>query len=506
MHMFIKFFKTEALITASMFRYWLMVLCSFVFAFALFVLNAAAHANYSAYSSSINLVAPSDGIAVFSEICLTIFLVLMVLLCVDIRARDARSQMVEVLDSRPYTNAALVFGRLFGVFAMVWLSLVAMLLLLNVLGWLLPLTGAAFGGTMDPWSIYAFAVYMAMPALIFCGGFSVLMALLLRNRFLALAATLALVFVGFSLAEGKPYAAALAVDMAGGLQLAQSSEWGASFASEHWWMQRMGIVFIGLGFILFGVLIHPRLDSGLRLRQATFATLAVSAGVALVFGAYHWQVEKFKQVETWREMHASRQFQPVDLLSIEASVKAQPGDLLSVDAKLEIRNRGEKALSTLLFTLNPGVEVAAIKDQRGQNLPFVHKRGLLDITFTETLPPAGTVLLAVTYHGIPDTKFAYLDSDVCLCDRSIHNGLEALRELGTDAGIFSDRYLALMPGLHWLPTPGTAIASAGERDFFELNLQVALPAGWTAVGPGKITQTRANPLSSNLLWRLPKWH
>ena len=43
--------------------------------------------------------------------------------------------------------------------------------------------------------------------------------------------------------------------------------------------------------------------------------------------------------------------------------------------------------------------------------------------------------------------------------------------------------MALMPGAHWLPTPGTNIAGE-RRDFFALDVKVAVPPGWLVAGPG----------------------
>ena len=70
--------------------------------------------------------------------------------------------------------------------------------------------------------------------------------------------------------------------------------------------------------------------------------------------------------------------------------------------------------------------------------------------------------------------------------RAIEGG--ALFLLGILPALFDDNYVALMPGLQWLPTPG---ANAGQdhpdrgRDFFEVDLEVEAPAGWLVAGPGK---------------------
>ena len=66
--------------------------------------------------------------------------------------------------------------------------------------------------------------------------------------------------------------------------------------------------------------------------------------------------------------------------------------------------------------------------------------------------------LALQAGGLPDARFAYLDSAIDpFTMRAIEGG--ALFLLGILPALFDDNYVALMPGLQWLPTPG---ANAGQ--------------------------------------------
>ena len=63
--------------------------------------------------------------------------------------------------------------------------------------------------------------------------------------------------------------------------------------------------------------------------------------------------------------------------------------------------------------------------------------------------------------------------------------------LGSERGIFESRYVALMPGIRWLPAAGVDVGRDDHRkrrrDYFNLDLEVEVPAAWTVAGPGKRT-------------------
>ena len=61
--------------------------------------------------------------------------------------------------------------------------------------------------------------------------------------------------------------------------------------------------------------------------------------------------------------------------------------------------------------------------------------------------------------------------------------------IGADPGIFDRRYVALMPGLGWLPHAGSDVPAGDPRthpaDYFEVDLEVEVPEGWLVAGPGR---------------------
>ena len=481
--------QTEKAIALGLKRYWALLAVIYVVAITLFVLNSAFHANYSSFSSSIEVVSPRDALTAIAEFSLTVFMVLVILLSVDLRARDARERMLEVLDSRPFSNVVLVIGRFTGMFLSVWLPLVILLFVLQVLGWLFPLVGLPIGGTIDPLAIFGFAIYMALPAIAFCCAFVMFSVILLRYRLLALLVVGALFFVLISMVESKPFVTALTLDLVGTSQLNESTEWVPSIADFSWWLQRVGVLALAFGFLFFTIVIHPRLDGSKRLMQGTVASIFALVGGALIAGGYYSKQSEINQVEQWKLAHEQRSEKVnIDVISVSGSLTLLPGRNLQTTLDITFTNTTEQPIEEALFTLNPGFEVTELTDSLGNNLRSSHSNGLLDIQFSSPLDSDEEATIKVTYNGKPDTLFGYLDSATDVTKRAKDSGSMELKKLGTAKGIFKSDYVALMPGIRWLPTPGadTGVGKKGEqiRDFYEFDLNVSVPNGWTVAGPG----------------------
>ena len=89
--------------------------------------------------------------------------------------------------------------------------------------------------------------------------------------------------------------------------------------------------------------------------------------------------------------------------------------------------------------------------------------------------------------GKPDTTFGYLDADIDLLRGKVSDAQIGM--LGLDVSIFTSRYVALMPGSRWLPHAGSDVPNGDPRthpvDYFEVDLEVEVPAGWLVAGPGR---------------------
>lgn len=408
---------------------------------------------------------------------------------VDIRDRDARDRMLEIMDSRPFSNVALVFGRFLGMFLAAWIPVVILMLIIQILGLLLPLLGMPIGGLVDPLSIVGFVVYMTAPALALSCSLVMLMTIALRQRFIALVLAASIIFILLSVIEAVPFGIALSLDLFGTMQLNQSSEWIPSIANLPWWLQRLGIVLLAVGLLCFTVIIHPRLDSARGTKRWISAFIFTLGGVGLISGAYEYQRKDFSNVAIWQSAHENmrKQVNP-DILTMQAQVDIEPGKNLSVEVDIEFKAPKENSIEKALFSLNPGIEIRQVTNAKGDILSSSHQAGLLQVSLDKKLAAGEQTSIKVIYQGKPDVLFGYLDSAINMQDRTEYNGSRELMKLGSEKGIFDQQYVALMPGIHWLPSSGVDVGrddiGSRQRDFYQLDLTVQLPNGWIPAGPG----------------------
>lgn len=490
--------QAERRIVLSQFIYWLFVGFAYLQTLVTFVVQGLLHATYSTLSTGSDFPTPRNAIFAIGYQYLLIFVLALVYLSSDVRARDGRVRILEILDSRPYSNLDLMMGRFLGWFLCAWVPVLVLVAILPVLGWFLPYIHIAAGGTVEPLALVGLAVYMALPAFAFVCSLVMLLTLVIRQRIAALAVALLLLAISFYLLFFKPYALSLTFDLFGFLQVNQPSEWVPSIAAPHWWWQRGGMVIMALGFVIACAVIHPRLDGAKRLAQSIAAILVIAAGVSLVLTAQQRQNQEFEQIAQWRLAHEARSRDPeASIESIQASVELMPGESLLVETRIRVQSTAAVESSSLLLTLNPGFGNLLIKDEQGRELDYNFENGLLDIQLDKARQNSRfnpneqrSQLLSLSYSGLPDVRFAYLDSalNISAISQLVYDRSSLVRE----NAIFEESYVALMPGIHWLPAVGTDITQeqdySNANDFFQLDLTVTVPESWIVAGPDQRTE------------------
>lgn len=476
--------QTEKIISLGLKRYWILVTSVYLVALLIYVLQAAIFANYSSFSGSVELVPPRVALTSMAEFCLTIFVVLAVLLSVEVRARDQRDRLTEVLDTRPFSNMALVLGRYLGVLLVCWLPLLLLPLLLQLVSWLLPLFGIPAGGWLAGYDVLAFVLYLALPTLAFSCAVAMLSALILRNRFVAVVLSIALLFVSLSLVEAKPFVIAQFADLLGVSQLAQPSDLAPAVANWAGWSQRLTLVLLAVAALLWMVAVHPRPDNSRRLVLAVFGFVLFGLASGVAGYGYHSQLADYAKVRDWQQHHQGPVGVTADLHQLDAQLNIKPGATLTAEVRLQLTAPQQQEAELLTLTLNPGFQISKVlvADTPAQ---FSHQHGLLQVTLPAPLAAGDSTELTIHYSGKPDPRFAYLDSTVSLDQRTEYTGSRKLKQLGEQNAIFTADYVALMPGIYWLPVPGPAHSAekGWQRDFFRLNLTVSVPTDWTVAGP-----------------------
>jgi ABC-type transport system involved in multi-copper enzyme maturation permease subunit len=479
--------QSEGRLTRRLARYWVFLVMAGGLGLLAFFYYSAIHAFASAISPTIGLINPRYLVSAIGTAYLTGFTIGVVFLGFDVRARDEREGIVEVLDTRPLTNLELLAGRYLGLFLHAWAPLVLLALLIEALGWLMPLLGSPVGRSIEPVSLFGFTTALAIPGLAFSFAVVFFITLLVRHRLVAALLSVAVMACLYWATIVWPATWVPYVDFLGLTMMDFPSDIVPSMLRPEGWWQRLGMLLLALALIGFAVVIHPRLDGGDRKRAAAAAVAVLAAGLLALNGAAQIRSGNLARAERWHDAHAARTGEPVaDIQSMTGSVRIDPGKALTVSLRVQVQAPPDQDLAKLLFTFNPGLQVDRAA-AGGAAMTVAHQDGLLELQPAQPLHAGATLDLELDYHGRPEIFFAYLDSALKLENIKATDAQVGI--LGFEPAIFDRRYVALMPGIHWLPAAGVDVGRedgrARRRDYFHVDIEVAVPADWIVSGPGR---------------------
>ena len=435
-----------------------------------------------------------------------VFTIGIIFLAFDIRSRDVKDRIGESIDCRPLSNFTLLAGRLIGIILVTSVAVLAIFSVIVFLGWLADSAGWMIGGSIEPSSLLSFLIWDVVPNLALWGSLIIFLAVALRNRLLVVVIALALMVVMFFVLTRLPYFVSAALSTYSFSHVFPSDLLPRIFFGDVM-INRLVMLILSVGFLAFAAALHPRQEQvGRRPVQLGVGTLAVGLGVAGIIGLYLSQTLEIRQLEEWTEIHEQHQhFSATNIEKIEGTVAIQPGRVIALDLRITIDPIGNKDSKNLLLSLNPGYQIRLLSlDGTGlDSNDFDFTNGLLTVP-TEEASASVVQQLHLVAEGVPDSSFAYLDSKL---DWSQLDSMDAenLFFYGQENYIFHPKFFALMPGVSWFPTSGSAYGRTDwenrPQDFFELDVEVEVPNGWLVAGPGtrelvdegQITRFRFNP-------------
>lgn len=435
--------------------------------------------------------APRWVLSAVGNAWLWLFLIATVFFAFDARQQDERARVAEVLDAKPTSNLALLTGRLVGTVLVSWLALVAIAVLVQAVGTVARLVHEAGGDetttlawwlavVVEPTSLATLLIIDAVPALAFAAAVVLFLATVLRRRILTVLAALALV-------GGHVYAVAnVPMLLLPVVSLVTSyadfaSDVVPTFPDATVLAQRVVLVLFAVALVFASSALHSRDDGGSRLRRGMTAVVLAALTAAAIVGVLTISANDFSVRERWlAAQEGVRELPFSDLRSIAGEVRIEPGKTMALDLDLRVAARHGTMLGQVHFSLNPGLSVDSV-DIGGEPARATHEDGILTVDLPQPVDPDTELSLSLRANGIPDNRFAYLDSAV---DWRRLPAANKLSLLGTDAAVFSRSYVALTPGVVWLPTTGPNLAERGA-DAFAIDLTVRVPEGWLVAGPGR---------------------
>ncbi|MDE0038998.1 MAG: hypothetical protein OXU77_15820, partial [Gammaproteobacteria bacterium] len=475
---------------------WLLVTLGFTVTLVAFGYFSHAHVMVSGQLLSGGHAGPRYLFSYFAPYLLCCIQIGLVFVAVDICSQDKRARIAEVLDSKPVANSALLGGRTVGLVLTGWLPLAAATIAIQVIGTVARVADWPVGDLVEPVSLAGFLLVSAAPMLFLWCALLVCLTTILRNRLVAGLAGLGLLGAQMWCHANVPaYLLPVVAPVSGGGFWA--SDIVPQLADAVAIVQCASLMLVGAALLGFSGAVHRRRD-GLRGSQWIGAIGIAAAGL----GGVGWVfLESFSNVHlraSWLATHTAAERAATALPDVEhvaGDVHIMPGDLLMLDIDLVVRTpRLDR--SELLFSLNPGMRVEHVRLDKTK-AAYRHADGLLSIDVPTSLRSASRLTISLLASGMPDARFAYLDSPV---DWRLEPHTNRIGLLGSEGGIYDQRYVALMPGRCWLPTPGTNM-ERGIRDYFTADLIVEVPADWWVAGADARREDVREPTSGRRRFR-----
>ncbi len=460
-------------------RYWLFVVLATLVSVFMFAQFTVLHGFFSYLTATLGAMGPRYMISVIGLYMMLVFVVGLIFLAFDVRARDERDHMAEVLDTRAVSNAEYVMGSLVGLVLMIWIPVLFIGLLAEIFGLVANQLGLPVGDPIEPVSLIGF-FFQTLTALTLWCSIIVLFAVLFRNRLLTGLAALVLLGLQLWAMFNLPVYLGGAFTMLPSFELA--SDLLPTFITRGDEFRVVSHWLLAGGLLALTVALHPRNDG--QTKSRTLGTAAAFGVLTLVcYGFYYADLEGgIREVDDLYAAHQARSGQPqVDVVSMSGTLVIDPGS--AVDMDLDMRVRPPAGANTLVFSLNPGIEIQSLEID-GKQTDWTHDHGLLEISSDDQT--GGEHLIHLVASGRPDEGFGYLDTAFRFFLADFNSA--QLGILGYQVSLFRSSYVAMMPGGYWLPSSGPDVGrddpAIQPPDYFNLDLEVSVPEGWIVAGPG----------------------
>ena len=432
------------------------------------------------------VLSPRYLMSILGDSYLALFCLGVLLLSYDIHSRDENNRIQEVLQSKPVGNLQFFAGRLFGIFVVMGLPMVFFLMVAVFYGVLSGIFALPFGEPIEPWSVVSFLVLDVFPTFFVFGSLVFFLGWIIKPRFVAL-------FVSAFCLYGVMWVnSRLPLEIFKPLQTVTGnvifpSEIIPNFLETQVVLNRLALILMGIGFLYWLSVLYAR-NTGSSVAQRAKGFYAFGGGILLIVGMIGSNYLEQQQVTGWKRFH-DQHFEPSsfpDIHHLSGTVDLYPGRNIALNLNLDVSVSEEFPGNFVLFSLNPNYRIKQITVAGEKVKGHRFNKGLLKIP--RHYFEGSKVEMQLQATGRPKSQFAYLDS-IDKVSNIFGREAHQLRYLGTENHIFDPRFVALMPGIKWYPTSGTATREdmwhKRPKDFFTVDLHVSVPSKWLVAGPAK---------------------
>lgn len=486
-HMILAVIHHELRFLSRLSRTWILALSILGVGLGLFVYYSFVHYIGSGHSQTIGSISPRFLVHSFGLVSLLVGLWVAVFLVFDYRERIVRVGIAESIDSRPATNFDYIAGFVCAYVVVIWLSVAIMCAFAQAYGFLVPYIGPLQGQPIETQSLLIFLLVDVPIAALFWGSLTMCVSLFVKNRGATVFVATSLWMLHFFVVLGVPMKYVPMFSFTP-LFLQFSTDYSLSLIDSKILVTYLVFILFSVSLLLISSGLLPRFDGRSKRRTFVSGLLVGLVGLIGIVANLVLIAQSDRVRDQWRNEHKLHaKPRQVDVVGMRGDITIDPSTNLSYVVEYVVQPLAPLPLDELVVSINPALTVRSVRiDSR--EIEFTHSMGILELHSDALMNPDVQNLISFEVTGVPDHRFAYLDSGLHAPDESFWNS--QLHVLGNKASIFDDSYVALMPGAVWLPRFGANVTVVPEeetpRDFFNLNVSVQIPTMWTLVGTGTI--------------------
>lgn len=297
-----------------------------------------------------------------------------------------------------------------------------------------------------------------LPTLFFCLGLSTLVVRMLKNNGLSIV-VLVLILGMFTL-PGSVWLNGVFDPLATRIPNLFSDFMG-HVNLDAYLLQRVFILFFGIGLAVLAVIPYPRIHNNTRaaywLTGAALIPLLLAGSFAGIY-IYDFQSVSGKR-EAYREVYSK--YTSSNILKItenQLQVKEAKHGGISATSRMTVENREVEALP-LVFYLNPGLEVSSVT-VNGEPITFCREKQVLLVE--GKVAPGEKKEVVVNYEGKIDNRLCFLDIPEEKYTSSTLNTIDMYR-FGYAPAFCEKEYKLLPPECAWYPVSVPPYDSLGFR-------------------------------------------
>ena len=377
-----------------------------------------------------------------------------VFLASEFLKQDRKNDTIEVIYARSMTNAEYILGKATGIM-FVFFILNIIILIMGI--------ASSFLSSDASQGIFEYIYYpilISIPTLIYILGLSFFMMIITKNQAVTFIILLGYIAVSVFYLNTKFYQVFDFI----AYQVPMMNSTIAGFGNFNEILIHRGIYFFfGLAFIFFTISKLDRLPQSTKFRLLPIF-LSILFLLAGAFSAFKFIDNKKQVVDVKKQMiNLNNTYFNYPVVSVDSCNinLIHNANQIEVKTRLDITNNNHQTIDTLIFSLNPSLNITSV-EANNTALFYKHEMQLLKIFVPKGVKYQQSLPLSINYNGTINENTCFLDQDLEVFKDNF--AFEIFRIKKRYSYLTKD-YVLLTRDALWYPVPGVGYSSISPTSY-----------------------------------------